>query len=91
MNEDKKDELINRIMEADINEDVDLSDIHPYWKTVRFDYSKSELRLNDGAGYCWRAASKSSPYIGVYPMRNSQYVQIFKTLNGAKRNFIRRI
>lgn len=91
MDEDKKAELIKRIMEADIDEDVDLSDLHPYWKVVCFDYTKSELRLTDDAGYCWRAASKSSSYIGVYPMRNTQYVQLFKTLKGAKRNFIRRL
>lgn len=60
---------------------LDLTCYPLYLKSVKFSY-------DNGEGYIWCAESSRS-FWTYYPMKNSQYVKYFKTLKGAKRNFLR--
>ena len=65
---------------AKLEERVDLSEVNDIIKSVKFEISSE--------GYIWSAKHwKLSSHI--YPMRSQTYVKFFKTLSGAKRNFIR--
>jgi len=83
--------LTVRIMEAKLDELIDLSYLHHLWKDVLFDFDKLEAGRSDGAGFCWTAHYKSQAWKSIFPMQSSNYVKMFKTFNGAKRNFIRRL
>lgn len=74
--------IIDRINEAQVNEQIDVSD-SVYFKTVKFTYDK-EL------GYSWAGDSKINPR-AIFPMASIHNVKFFKTLAGAKRNFIKRL
>ena len=61
---------------------------HSYLKSVKFTQERQHGYETDNM-YSWIA--KSEQRVGcIFPMRNSEYVKFFKTLKGAKRNFIRR-
>jgi len=76
--------LIGLINEAKINQEINLSEYnHDYLSLVKFDFTK-EL------GYSWHGECNSPySYRPVFPLVNSNYVKFFKTLKGAKRNFIK--
>ena len=61
---------------------------HSYLRQVRF--TQEPIRANDfeniNGKYSWVAYTTWRP---VRPMKNVNYVAFFKTLKGAKRNFIR--
>lgn len=81
-------DLINNL---DVDVTLDLEKYGKYLKDVRF--SCREYHKGEGVRYIWSASisHKNSGMCGyVHPLRNSDYVQLFKTLKGAKRNFIRR-
>jgi len=79
---DKK-KLIKHIMEADLYETVDLSKLHNHFTEIRFTYDRYE-------GYSWTALTKYGVNL-VFPSQSSREYKTFKRLNGAKRNFIRRL
>jgi len=74
------------VMRAKVGEKIDLAELKTFYSKVRF----SENIENYTIMYCWMAESKNS-IMNVYPMANSHDVKFFKTINGAKRNFLRRI
>lgn len=78
-----KEKLVERIMEVWIREIVDLSTLHDHFTEVSFTYNRHE-------GYSWIARTKYGVNL-VFPSQSSQEIKTFKTLNGAKRNFIRRL
>jgi len=71
------------IMTALVGEKIDLIEFKIFYLNVRFVKNIE----NNIADYCWIAESKISS-INVWPMVNSQNVKVFKTLTGAKRNFL---
>jgi len=80
---------INKILEAKINEEIILD--HNYLEKVKFEYmpNSSDEYVREHP-YSWVAYTISSySHRTIFPMRNSTYVTFFKTLIGAKRNFIR--
>lgn len=79
------------IIDLDVNVTLDLEKYGKYLKDVRF--SCREYNKGEGLRYSWTASisHKNSGMVGyVHPLRTSNYVQLFKTLKGAKRNFIKR-
>lgn len=79
------------IMCLKIGEKLDLESYGQALKWVYFD--GREYHKGEGIEYCWSAeySWKNRGVVGyVHPLRSSNYVQTFKTLNGAKRNFIKR-
>lgn len=82
-----KQNLINKIWEVKLNEKIDLKIIdldYVRFEQVRIDSLNIELR----GQYSWVA--QKDGYWGIFPMKNGEYVKFFKTLAGAKRNFIKR-
>lgn len=75
--------MMDAIMNAELNTNVDVPAISAF-KTVRFTY-------DDTLGYTWVAQTKHDYVRNVWPMRTVHDVKFFKTLSGAKRNFIKRI
>jgi len=85
--EEEKLKAIREIIEnASKNEQIDLSCFEWIFKSVRFDYQKSENWYSYSAYY--REDIKHPSY--YTPSKNSNYILTFKTLAGAKRNFIKR-
>ncbi len=85
-----KKRLINTINNIDINKELSLTEFeHKYIASIKF--TQEPIRDNDwenlNGKYSWVAKSTYHRYI--FPLRNSNYVSFFKTLQGAKRNFIR--
>ena len=74
-----KEVMIKQIIEAPLDMNIFLVS-HSYIKTVKFFYQIGENFFS------WRAEAK---YHTIYPMKNTTDILTFKTLNGAKRNFIR--
>uniref|UniRef100_A0A6H2A5X9 Uncharacterized protein n=1 Tax=viral metagenome TaxID=1070528 RepID=A0A6H2A5X9_9ZZZZ len=74
------------VMLAKVSEKIGLTEFKTSYSNVRF----TENIENYTIMYSWSAGSKNS-IMNVYPMRDSQNVKFFKTLNGAKRNFLRRL
>lgn len=78
--------MIEAINNAKVNEDIDVSESESF-KIVSFSYEK-EL------GYTWMALTKKGTNkrgYPIHPMASTRNVKFFKTLAGAKRNFIKRI
>ena len=76
--------LIGIINEAEIDKVIEIKD-HNYISNVKFFYTPSEK------WYSWRAETLSSYNKRIiYPMNNTSDILTFKTLNGARRNFIKR-
>ena len=80
---------LNKILNAKINEEIFLE--HYYIKKIRFNFCPNSIdEYVREHPYSWVAYTTSSYNNRViFPMRNSNYVNFFKTLEGAKRNFIR--
>lgn len=77
--------IIELIKKAKINEEINLEG-HEYLKSVKFEDDGDEVA--DKGKYTWAADPIRRPGT-VFPMRNSQYVQYFKSINSAKASFIR--
>lgn len=84
MNMDKE-EFLSFIENAQTDQKIDFPKSFSY-KHVVFD----TLLENGKLLYTWSSESKGS-VINIYPMKNSNYVKYFKTLAGAKRNFIKQL
>lgn len=78
------------IMDLDVNVTLDLEKYGKRLKDVRFDSINVGIH---GLHYSWSAtiSYKNSGMVGYdYPMKNVNYIKTFATINGAKRNFIKR-
>lgn len=78
-------QLVALVEKAEAEVIVDLEHIGFCLKDVRFNYDKRDLEY----GWIGERSWKNVGAVGyVHPMKNSQYVKTFKTLAGAKRNFL---
>jgi len=76
-----------KILKAKPEEEILIK--HDYIEKVRFFSNSSDEYVREHL-YSWVAYTTSEYYHRtIFPMRNSTYVAFFKTLEGAKRNFIR--
>ena len=63
---------------------------HTYMNDVTFEQEPpASMDLETRGKYSWVAHAKSTTWRSIYPMQTNTYVKYFKTLNGAKRNFIK--
>jgi hypothetical protein len=85
-NEEKIKAIREIIDRAEENEHIDLSCFEWKFKSIKFDYQKSENWYSYTA--YWNKNTGHSNYYS--PSKNSQDILTFKTLAGAKRNFIKR-
>jgi hypothetical protein len=75
----QKEELTELVLKAEINEILDLSKVGHILKEVSFS--------RDEYGYIWTARGR----IGfIFPMKTNTRVKYFKTIIGAKSNFLRK-
>lgn len=74
---------IEKVLQANIDIKIDLEN-HSYISNVKFFFTPSEN------WYSW-SAETTSQYNRriIYPSANNENIKIFKTLAGAKRNFIK--
>ena len=72
---------MREILEAELEKEILLPENSYYFK-VRF--------THDSSGYSWVAYGGTERWRAYYPMKDGNYVKFFKTLNGAKRNFIKK-
>ncbi len=85
--------LLKKIENIEIEEEIYLGDFkHYYLEDVKF--TQEPIRANDcenlNGKYSWVAhCNREYSHRIVFPMRNTNYVAFFKTLKGAKRNFIK--
>ncbi|HEA66397.1 MAG TPA: hypothetical protein ENI07_06200 [Desulfobacterales bacterium] len=79
----RMDETIERIMRAGVFFEIGMLD-HPEFTDVRFEVA---VTGND-VEYTWMAHTTEK---FVFPIQSSRRVKYWKTLNGAKRNFIRKL
>lgn len=80
---------VEKILNTRINEKIILDNF--YIAEVRFDYmpNSSDEFVREHP-YSWVAYTTSAySHRTIFPMKTGQYVNFFKTLIGAKRNFIR--
>jgi len=78
--------LIERIMSAKVDEIINLKEYDLGLTSVEFDQNPLDTYIAADRGlYSWVA---KRGWRCEFPMKDSQYVKQFKTLNGAKRNFI---
>jgi hypothetical protein len=79
----------DKVLNAKIDEEIILN--HDYIEKVRFkDFTNSCDNYVREHPYSWVAYTTSTySHRTIFPMRNSTYVSFFKTLIGAKRNFIK--
>ena len=88
----KRATMIETINYAKIGEQINLKKLgHDYFQYVGFEsYENSTDREIRQSPYSWVAQTNSEySYRTVFPMKTSTYVKFFKTLKGAKRNFIK--
>ena len=84
--------LTQLIMEAEINQRIDISAYGSYYADVTFEQDTWETALHeDESTYTWTAHGQDQPWRSIFPLRSSQYIKYWKTLNGTKRNFLRHI
>lgn len=84
--------IIKKINNIKLNEKIPLEELgHTYLKYVYFDQtSLTSLDYETRGKYSWVAETNSMySHRTIFPMRNYNYVKFFKTLKGAKRNFIK--
>lgn len=84
--------IVTKINNAKTGEQINLEKLGVnYIEYVRFEsYEHSTDREIRQRPYSWVAQTNSMySHITVFPMRTSNYVKFFKTLKGAKRNFIK--
>lgn len=85
---------IERVLNAKIDEEIFLKNNYIY--KIKFTIERlerDEPKYNAGAYYFWTAYSNDEKWNSIFPMLTygmDGYVKLFKTLNGAKRNFIKR-
>jgi hypothetical protein len=79
----------NKVLNAKINEEIILD--YNYIEKIKFNYTPNSISVYIREHpYTWVAYTNTEYYHRtVFPMRNSVYVSFFKTLAGAKRNFIK--
>ena len=78
-----------KILNAKLDEKIILSK-HEYINNVTFTREPhTSMDITVRGKYSWVAYGKSSTWRSIFPMKNTTYVKFFKTLLGAKRNFIR--
>jgi hypothetical protein len=79
----RRQEFVRRVEAAKPDENVVLADVDDLLERITFD--------RHAEGFCWIAPYKHS-YSGGYaqPLRSTWKVRTFKTLAGAKRNFLKR-
>lgn len=71
--------IIERVSAAKLGETVELSDVSNF---------KSFELCSSGDSFYWRVEDKSGfPY---YPMQSNRRILSFKTMDGAKRNYLRK-
>jgi hypothetical protein len=78
--------LISAINAATVDQKIELETSDHFFKWVEFEYDKYEDE------FCWTAERswKNTERVGyVFPSKSSNIVKSFKTLKGAKRNFIK--
>lgn len=78
--------FIKLVNNAPLNEWIGLESMKYTLKRVQFKY-------DEGEGYIWvgELSYKNSGRSGwIYPMKDANYVKYFKTINGMKRNFLKR-
>lgn len=81
-----EEEIKQLIDNAKVDETIVLPQ-NRYWQTVRFDYR--DYRDGEGMKYSWSASKKDFGY--SYPFSsNPNLIGVFKTIMGAKRNFLKR-
>lgn len=74
--------VITAIMALPLNTQLELN--HYAFRSIEFDITDGE--------YCWCARTHYNYGGGLtFPMKSTHLVRTFKTLNGAKRNFIKRL
>ena len=69
------------IEEANLEQEILLEENISYYYKVRF--------THDSLGYSWIAYAHQNNWRACFPMKNTNYVKFFKTISGAKRNFIK--
>jgi len=84
---------IEKILKVDVNVEITLNS--NFIEKVKFE--KEELindpKYSNGIYYTWSAYSKFNNWKAIFPLLShgmNGYVKFFKTLIGAKRNFIRK-
>ena len=70
---------LEKVLQAEVNTKVELNN-HRHIRKVEFFYTISEK------WYSWRAYTDNRSF---YPSASSENIKTFKTLAGAKRNFIK--
>jgi len=80
---------IDKVSNAKINEEIILD--HDYIEKVRFNYMPNSIdEYIREHPYSWVAYTTSAySHRTIFPMKSGQIVNFFKTLMGAKRNFIK--
>ena len=73
--------MLDAISNAKVNEEINID--------ARY-YSSIEFTYRDGLGYSWCAKERNS-WSYYRPIASGNNIQFWKTLAGAKRNFIKRI
>lgn len=88
----KRQIITKEINNAKLDERIDLGKYnHSYLSEVRFEQTPMTSLYYETRGlYSWVAHTNSMySHRTVFPMKNTTYVKFFKTLKGAKRNFIK--
>lgn len=75
-------ELKNLILNANIDEKINLEKYCNNFISVKFTYNNF--------GYTWSAKTKNQ-IMNIYPMASTWIVKFFKTESGAKNNFLKRL
>jgi len=78
------------VMKMEVDVRYMLPKHYPY-ESISIDIER-DINMNH-SGYSWWMNSNynvSGHVHSAYPMKDSQYIKVFKTINGAKRNLIKR-
>mgnify|MGYP003395752254 CR=1 FL=1 len=76
------DEMTSRVMAAQVGQEITLADIS-HIQYVRFTFTQD----NPQGWYCWIGRAKGFGR-SIHPLATAWTVKQFKTLAGAKRNFL---
>ena len=80
---------IDKVLNSKVNEEMFLDNSFIYKVKFEIETLLTEPKYKNGTYYSWTAYSQSQKWRCFFPMKDTNYVKFFKTLNGAKRNFIR--
>lgn len=79
-----KEQLIREIERVGANEKIDLKGTNFNYNYIVFD------KHDEGFSWSMERSWENTRNVGyVFPMKGSQYIKMFKTLNGAKSNLIK--